>query len=160
MLLALRPGGWSAEQLAEELLGAFGKAVSIRAELSRLRRILGPYLGSHPYRLNVSVSTDYSEVERNLEHGRLREALEGFRAGELLPGSDSPVITEARFRLTMSLREAVIAAASPDLVCAWLRTPAGDDDAQACRVLMALCPPADSRHALAAGRLRRLSGAH
>jgi hypothetical protein len=158
-LLLLRPGGWSAEQLAGELLGAFGKAVSIRAELSRLRRILGPYLGSHPYRLNAAVSTDYSDVERHLESGRLSEALDGFRAGELLPGSDSPVIAEARFRLTMSLREAVIAAASPDLLCGWLRTPAGDDDAQACRVLMGLCPPADSRHALAAGRLRRLSGA-
>jgi hypothetical protein len=158
-LLSLRPGGWSAEQLADELLGAFGKAVSIRAEFSRLRRILGRYLASHPYTLNVGLSTDYSDVERHIEAGRLREALDGFRAGELLPGSDAPVIVEARFRLTMSLREAVIAAADPDLLSAWLRTPAGDDDAQACRVLMAMCPPADSRHALAAGRLRRLSGA-
>jgi hypothetical protein len=37
--------------------------------------------------------------------------------------------------------------------------PAGDDDTQACRAVMALCPPSDQRHVLAAGRLRRLSGA-
>jgi hypothetical protein len=159
-LLALKPGGWTAEQLTEELLGLSGKAVSVRAELSRLRRILGPYLGSHPYRLQAQIQTDFGDVEQLLKSGLLRDALARSHAGELLPHSTAPVIVEARFRLTMSLREAVIAAADPDLLCAWLQLPAGDDDVQACRVVMTLCPPSDPRHALAAGRLRRLSGAH
>jgi len=158
-LLALRPAGWSAEQLADELLGASGKVVSIRAELSRLRRILGPYLGSHPYRLQAGIETDFGELERLTEAGRLRDALGRLAAGELLPGSGAALIAETRFRLTMSLREAVVASADPDLLTAWLRLPAGDDDGHACRALLALCPPSDPRHVLAAGRLRRLSGA-
>jgi hypothetical protein len=158
-LLALRPSGWSAEQLTDELLGSRGKTVSIRAELSRLRRILGPYLGSHPYRLQAGIETDFDALEQLIDAGRIGEALGRFRAGELLPSSGVPMIAEARFRLTMSLREAVIASADPDLLTAWLRLPAGDDDIHACRAVIALCPPADPRHALAAGRLRRLSGA-
>jgi len=137
-LLALKPGGWTAEELTEELLGLSGKPVSVRAELSRLRRILGPYLGSHPYRLQAQIQTDFGDVERLLKSGLLRDALARFHTGELLPHSTAPVIAEARFRLTMSLREAVIAAADPDLLCAWLQLSAGDDDAQACRVVMAL----------------------
>jgi hypothetical protein len=156
-LLALRPRGWSAEQLADELLGEFGKTVSIRAELSRLRRILGPLLASHPYRLEGQVATDYADVEAALQRGDIRAALERFAPGELLPASGAPTVAEARFRLTTTVREAVIAAADPDLLGAWLRLPAGDDDVQACRALIRLRPPSDPLHSLAAGRLRRLS---
>jgi hypothetical protein len=156
-LLALRPRGWSAEQLADELLGEFGKAVSIRAELSRLRRILGPMLVSHPYRLDAPLMTDFAEVEALLECGDVHGALGRFAAGELLPASGAPTVAEARFRLTTTVREAVIAAADPDLLGAWLGLPAGDDDVQACRALITLRPRSDPLHSLAAGRLRRLS---
>jgi len=156
-LLALKPRGWSAEQLADELLGEFGKAVSIRAELSRLRRILGPLLASHPYRLDAPLTTDFGEVEELLTYGDIDGALDRFAAGELLPASGAATVVEARFRLTTTVREAVIASADPDLLGAWLRLPAGDDDVQACRALITLCPPSDPLHSLAAGRLRRLS---
>lgn len=159
MLMALRPAGWSAEQLAAELLGDFGKPVSIRAELSRLRRILGPRLQAQPYRLTEAPDSDVAALERALDEHRVADALERFAAGELLPHSDAPTIAETRFRLAMSTREAVIASADPDLLRRWLSLPAGDDDAQACRTLMSLTSPADPRHALAAGRLRRLAGA-
>jgi hypothetical protein len=159
MLLVLRPTGWSAEQLAAELLGDLGKPVSIRAELSRLRRILGDRLQAQPYRLTEVPATDVAELERALAEGRTADALVRFARGELLPTSDSATIAETRFRLAMALREAVIASAEPDLLRDWLTLPAGDDDAQACRVLMSLTAPSDPRHALAAGRLRRLAGA-
>ncbi len=158
-LLALRPAGWTAEQLAVELLGDFGKPVSIRAELSRLRRILGPALTAQPYRLTQPPQTDFGALERALDEGRTRDALERLTGGELLPGSDAPTIAEARFRLTTAVREAVMAAGDPDLLRRWITLPAGEDDVHACRALMARCPPADPRHALAAGRLRRLAGA-
>lgn len=157
-LMALRPSGWTTEQLALELLGEFGKAVSIRAELSRLRRILGSLLLSHPYRLSVPIETDFGEVERLLGLGDVAGSLARFADGELLADSSSPAITEARFGLTMTVREAVIASGDPELIASWLKLPAGDDDVQACRSLMALCPSnADPRHVLAAGRLRRLA---
>jgi hypothetical protein len=157
MLLALRPHGWTAEELTEELLGPGGKPVTIRAELSRLRRILGSLLASQPYRLAAAVRSDFAQAEARLAAHDLRGALNIMSEGELLPDSDVPMIAEARFRLTMSVREAVMAAADPQLLSQWLGLPAGYDDGHACRALMALCPPSDPRHALAAGRLRRLS---
>ncbi|HET6449459.1 MAG TPA: GAF domain-containing protein [Conexibacter sp.] len=157
-LLALRPSGWRAEELASELFRDLGKPVSVRAELARLRRVLGDVIDAQPYRLRAPICADFMELESELSAGRATEGLDRF-AGELLPSSTVPSIAETRFRLTTSLRESVMAAADPELLRRWLQLPVGDDDAQACRALMALCPPADFRHTLAAGRLRRLSGA-
>ncbi|HYF25759.1 MAG TPA: GAF domain-containing protein [Baekduia sp.] len=56
--LARHPEGLSAEALAAELYGTRGKAVTVRAELSRLRRRLGPVLRTRPYRLADEVDTD------------------------------------------------------------------------------------------------------
>ncbi len=157
VLLTLRPQGWSAEALCDALLGPSGKTVTIRAELSRLRRVLGPLLASQPYRLTIPVQTDFARAERLLEAHDLQGALDGMAAGELLPGSDIPLINELRFRLTMGVREAVVSAADPELLASWLRLPAGYDDLHACRELIMLTPPSDPRHVLAAGRLRRLA---
>ncbi|WP_432542781.1 GAF domain-containing protein [Kineococcus sp. SYSU DK002] len=54
-LLAASPRGLSAAQVAQRLFGDGARAVSARAELSRLRRLLGPVLASRPYRLTVPV---------------------------------------------------------------------------------------------------------
>lgn len=56
-LLSQHPRGLSAAEVAGRLFGDPERTVSARAELSRLRRILGPALGSRPYRLNCPVST-------------------------------------------------------------------------------------------------------
>ncbi|MDI5971721.1 GAF domain-containing protein [Streptomyces sp. SL13] len=48
--LALRPEGSTAAQLAADLFGDTGRAVTVRAELSRLRRHLGAVLAHRPYR--------------------------------------------------------------------------------------------------------------
>jgi hypothetical protein len=158
LLLALRPAGWTAEQLAVELLGDFGKPGSIRVELSRLRRILGARLQAQPYRLAARATSDVQELERCVESGRVSDALDRLADGDPLPGSDAPTIAETRFRLTMSVREAVIASRDPELLRRWISLPGGEEDVQACRALITLCAPADPRHALAAGRLRRLTG--
>ena len=53
VLLALRPEGMTAEEVAIATHGDFGKPVTARAELSRLRRILGRRLLAEPYRLDA-----------------------------------------------------------------------------------------------------------
>jgi hypothetical protein len=50
-LLARHPDGLGSHELAELLYGEPGHEVSLRAELHRLREILGSSLATRPYRL-------------------------------------------------------------------------------------------------------------
>ena len=59
--------GRTAEQLAAECHPGDAAAVTVRAELSRLRRLVGPDLvGSRPYRLLGRLDTDLDQVRRLL----------------------------------------------------------------------------------------------
>ncbi|MGW2614997.1 GAF domain-containing protein [Streptomyces sp. NPDC001500] len=49
-LLAAHRGGRSAAELAEDLFGDQGRTVTVRAEMSRVRRYLGGFLEHRPYR--------------------------------------------------------------------------------------------------------------
>jgi hypothetical protein len=82
-LLALHPEGLDARALSGLLYGASGHEVAVRAELHRLREILGPALATRPYRL-VGIECDLDG---------------GDTAAELLPGSDVAAIVAARERL-------------------------------------------------------------
>jgi hypothetical protein len=155
-LLLLRPEGMTAEQLAVELYGDFGKPVSVRAELSRLRRLLGDSLQTHPYRICARVQWNFAVLERLVETGRVREALRRY-AGQLLPESDVPAIVAARERLDFGLRGAALASADPDLLWTWLHTPSGADDVFAWRRLADLISEDDRRRAGVLSQLRRLS---
>lgn len=55
-LLAAHPGGLSARELSARLYGPGDHTVSVRAEISRIRRTLGPLLATRPYRLTVPAS--------------------------------------------------------------------------------------------------------
>jgi GAF domain len=101
-LLALRPEGLTSEELACELYGDGGKRMSVRAEIARLRRVLGARCAPDPYRLTGTVSSDLHDVERLLARGRRASALKLAR-GPLLPGARAPAIVAARERLERSL---------------------------------------------------------
>ncbi|WP_051653472.1 GAF domain-containing protein [Kitasatospora cheerisanensis] len=53
LLLSLHRDGLSAAELAEALFAEPARTVTVRAELSRLRRHLGPLLEARPYRLSA-----------------------------------------------------------------------------------------------------------
>ncbi len=57
-LLAVHRGGRSAAELAEDVFGDPARTVTVRAEMSRVRRYLGAYLQHRPYRF-----CDTAEVE-------------------------------------------------------------------------------------------------
>jgi hypothetical protein len=57
-VLARHPAGRSAAELAADLFGDAGRAVTVRAELSRLRRRLGGVLEHRPYRFAESVRVE------------------------------------------------------------------------------------------------------
>ena len=80
VLLALHPEGLTAEQLARELYGDEGKRMSVRSEISRLRRQLGGLLGGNPYRLLADVRADFLEppwVRAREDAGLLAAGLDG-----------------------------------------------------------------------------------
>ena len=108
-LLALHAEGLSGEELAFEIYGANVKAVTIRAEMSRLRRLLGCLLIGNPYRLVADIDADFLEVERLVRAGDLDAATRCYR-GPLLARSRVPGIVEARERLECALRPDVVAA--------------------------------------------------
>ncbi len=83
-LLALHPTGLTVRDLALELYGSVEPAATVRAEITRLRRRIGPgVVLSRPYRLHGRVSTDVRDGGR----------------GPLLPGSRAPGIVRARCSL-------------------------------------------------------------
>ena len=82
-LLAGFPEGLSAGELGAALHGAGGSAPTVRSEISRLRRLLGPTLATRPYRLVADVDADF-----------LAPAADGD--AELLPGSAAPGIHRLR----------------------------------------------------------------
>lgn len=160
-LLAMHPEGLTSEQLALALYGERGKAVTIRAQVHRVRMYLGARsLETHPYRLNVEVEADWVAVGKLVSAGRPREALSAYR-GPLLPASDAPEIVETRALLEESLRRSILTTADPDLLSAWLAHPSGADDLAAARALIAVLPCGDPRRAAAtataAAIARRLS---
>ncbi len=98
VLLLDNPDGLTAALLAEELYGTGGKTVTVRAELARLRRIVGYRLLSDPYRLDPRIRADFRQVEAGLGQGSGSE----FRSrypGPLLPDSQAPGIRRIRHRV-------------------------------------------------------------
>ncbi|MBV2151423.1 GAF domain-containing protein [Kitasatospora sp. SUK 42] len=98
LLLATAPEGSTAAQLAEALFGDAGRTVTVRAELSRLRRYLGGLLAHRPYRFadSVLVTVEAPEDPYDLLPSSTAPAVRRLRAGLAagtvrLPGAAAPV---------------------------------------------------------------------
>jgi hypothetical protein len=133
LLLARR--GLSAEQLSLEVYGPAGKPVTVRAEMSRLRRALKGVVSARPYGFAVPVRSDLQEAEQLLADGSLREALE-MTGERLLPRSSAPLVVEARARIEDGLRAAILAGGDHELLAAWCASAAGQGDGAAAAVLL------------------------
>ena len=128
VVLTRHPEGVSADHLAMLLDDNDLDAVTIRAEMSRLRRVIGAqYVASRPYRLLAPVNSDLADVFDALHRGDVPSALTRY-AGELLPQSASPAITRLRTELSTALRAAVLSTGSVSLLRRWLALPEGRDD--------------------------------
>ena len=135
VLLSRHPEGLSADHLAMLLDDKDLDVVTIRAEMSRLRRVIGgEFIGSRPYRLLLPITSDVGEVFDALESGDVDTALSEY-AGALLPQSVSPAIARLRTELSASLRAAVLATGHLALLRRWLELPDGRDDRDGWRVL-------------------------
>lgn len=110
-LLALHPDGLDARALSRLLYGKVGHEVTIRAELHRLRDILGPGLVTRPYRL-AGIEVDLQSLQRRLAGGRPARSPKG-ETGPLLPSSTVAAIVAARERLTAAVGPAAATRSAP-----------------------------------------------
>ncbi|MGW6239727.1 MULTISPECIES: GAF domain-containing protein [unclassified Streptomyces] len=154
-LLARRPEGITGDELLIELYEDESVTpVTLRAELSRLRGLLGPgLLRSRPYRLAAPVESDYGTVTRRLASGAVTAAMSAY-AGPLLPASRAPTVVRLRRRLADQLRAALIARGDPGLLADWAYSPWGEDDLPVWRTLASVLPGQQQPAALA--RVREL----
>ncbi len=148
--------GRSAERLAAECHAAGSPAVTVRAELSRLRRLLGDDLvGSRPYRLLRPLETDLDRVRELLDRGAVGAALDRY-PGPVLPRSAAPGVVAARRRLAAALRAAVLGSRRPELLLRWTALPDARDDAAAWQACLEALPAGSPRRAAVAAHLLAL----
>ena len=156
VLLGRHPEGLSADHLAMLLDDKDLDVVTIRAEMSRLRRVIGAdYIDSRPYRLLKPIASDYDDVSEALHAGDVDRVLTHY-TGELLPQSVSPGIARLRRELSASVRGAVLASGNLALLRRWLDLPEGRDDRDCWRVLYNHAAPGSAMRAQARGRLAGL----
>ncbi|MGW1379071.1 GAF domain-containing protein [Streptomyces sp. NPDC002446] len=161
VLLARHPAGLTGDQLSLLLYGEREmRPVTLRAELSRLRQLVGALLNSRPYRLSRPVETDLGAVEEQLAAGDPRAALGTYR-GPLLPLSEAPGVRRLREALADRMRCALLSARDPELLREWSRTPWGEDDLAVFEALVSALPrhsPARTAPRATADRLRAAYG--
>ncbi|MCV7421691.1 GAF domain-containing protein [Mycobacterium yunnanensis] len=156
VLLSQHPEGLSADHLAMMLDDKDLDVVTVRAEMSRLRRVIKPVVvGSRPYRLVEPVLSDVTQVFDELRSGRVAAALDVY-PGALLPQSMSPAIARLRTELSTSLRTAVIATGDLAVLRRWLDLPEGRDDRDGWRLLHDGAGPGSVGQARARGHLAGL----
>ena len=121
-LLALNPDGLDLGELHARLYG--DRPVSpgtLKAEMSQLRALLGGRLASRPYRLDLPVRCDVSDVLDRLRAGDVAGAAERY-GGELLGWSESPALIEYGNFVTVALRTALLADPQPAAVLRYTET--------------------------------------
>ncbi|MCV7215882.1 GAF domain-containing protein [Mycobacterium crocinum] len=156
VLLSRHPEGLSADHLAMLLDDKDLDVVTVRAEMSRLRKVVGvDAIESRPYRLMVPITADIDEVYEALDAGDVTAALDRY-PGPLLPQSISPAVGRLRTELTMTLRAAVLSTGDPALLRRWLDSPDGRDDRDGWRALHDGTLPGSVQQAQARGKLAGL----
>lgn len=154
-LLALHPRGLSLGELHAALYGDEPVTTStLKAEVSHVRAALGGALSSRPYRLDLAVRTDVDGVLDAVAQGDPRAAAELY-GGDLLAGTESPVLRQTADYVTCAVREALLATPAPEAALRWARTCPWDTEVL--RAALVAAPPTAPARALLAARLRAAS---
>lgn len=155
-LLLLHPAGLTAEQLMLQLYGDEGNPTTVRAEMHRLRNLLGEgILDTKPYRILADVTGDVTDVQTAIRGGDLAAAMDLY-SGPLLEHSDAPALRAERDELDATLRGALLESKNADLIWRFAQTSIGAEDLEIFETLARVLPAADSRRSAAGARLHRL----
>lgn len=155
LLLAEHPEGLASDRLAVLLDESDLDSVTVRAEISRLRRVVGPgFVGSRPYRLLTPTGTDLDDVRFAVERGDIDRALRLYGA-PVLHRSTAPGIHDIREGLRFGLQRAVLASGDPGILGRWITSAHGRDDIEAWIAYRATLDPRSSMHAKVQARIDR-----
>ena len=156
IILAACPAGLTGDELAYLLYPDDLISSTLRAELVRMRALLGDQvLASRPYRLTCEVTSDWAAVSAQLAAGDLAEALRLYR-GPLLPHSEAPGVVELRGDLERALRAAILASGQPEFLVSWTRTRWGASDLEMWQRLCAVLPASSPLRSFAATTAAKL----
>jgi hypothetical protein len=160
-VLARTETGLDTAELAEAIYPGAVTPVTVRAELTRLRKALAAAgladtvkLTSRPYRV-TGLSVDALSVENLLGRGSHVRALQSY-AGALLPDSEAPMIVAWREELAATIREAVLADASAETLMSYLQRPEAAHDVEAWTLALKLLPARSPKRAAVLARLDSL----
>ncbi|WP_454811209.1 GAF domain-containing protein [Paenarthrobacter nitroguajacolicus] len=159
-ILSNHPAGLSAEDLCNQLYPGDGSAVTLRAEMVRLRKVmqeLSPEAvpESRPYRLPVELLPDSGQVLSCLQRGAHRIALEIYKGG-LLPRSVAPGVVQLRERVSHLLREALLSDGSVDSLLKYAELPEAKYDVDLRLAVLKLLPPRSPKRAAVVADLERI----
>ena len=160
-LLTSEPAGYTAEALAEKLYGSSASPVTIRAEITRLKKVLkdsqaGIDIESMPYRLSPVPDNDIKRVTGFISRGAHRVALAKY-PGPVLPGSDAPGVVEIRSQLSGHLREVMLQDASVEILFDYARTAEAAADQEVWEACLRLLPPRSPKRSEVVLRLEQLA---
>ncbi|KNX37902.1 helix-turn-helix domain-containing protein [Luteipulveratus halotolerans] len=148
--------GLSGDEIACGLYESGTADSTVRAELIRLRRVLGDdVLRSRPYRLHADIVTDWTGVEARLAVGDVVGAVRAYR-GPLLPHSVAPGVVHVRDRVHAAMSSAVLTSGRADLLSSWTRSTWGADDNGAWGALREALPTASPMRRLAQAQIDRI----
>ncbi len=159
-VLAHSPGGLGAEELSEAIYGPGHPLTTIRAEVSRLKKVLrqtGLHLtiDGRPYRLEGSLDTDVKRVRGFLRRGAHRVALAKY-VGSVLPHSTAPGIEQLRNDLHQHLREVLMQDASVEILLDYAHHTDACDDITLWQMCLELLPAKSPRRAEVVLRIEAL----
>lgn len=159
-LLSTHPDGLSAEELSILLYPGDGSAITLRAEMVRLRKVLqqldpDAVPGSRPYRLPLDLVPDSAQVLSCLQRGAHRIALEIYR-GAVLPRSEAPGIIDLRNKVSSLLREAVMTDGSAESLLRYAELPEARNDVDVRSAALRLLPARSPKRAAVVADLERL----
>ncbi|OUC75655.1 GAF domain-containing protein [Gordonia lacunae] len=158
VLLQAFPEGLNTEQLALKLAEDGLDPVTVRAEISRLRRDLGAdVVASRPYRLTLDITSDVDALRSRIASGSdLASAVDDLGRGGLLAESSAPGIVDIFEELREDLRSRLFASGDVAALRRWTSSTHGRDDLAAWRRLEHRLPVGDPDRAVVGGRIRLL----
>jgi hypothetical protein len=139
VVLAGHEEGLSGDELAVLLYPGDVTSSTLRAEMVRMRALLGDALASRPYRLMCEVSSDWAAVTARLAAGDVPGALRLYH-GPLLPQSEAPAVVRQRQDLHEWMRAAILADGRQELLINWTQSRWGADDLEMWRRQCAILP--------------------
>lgn len=147
-LLAMNPGGLTAERLALLLHGEQGNPTTVRVEIHRIRNTLGQnVIKTRPYRITADVDSDLHALREALSQDNAEAAVD--QAGVLLPHSESATIRAERDEVQASLRGWALSTGDSEFLWRFANTDAGRDDVAVLeRAWDLMSPEAPQRHVL------------